>query len=131
MLAERKSLLADRTPAPAHLFVHPSDYPDRYQPSRREPSLIFHGVSGHWRQVRSMTLTFLCEAASVRALKPLFYQATESANDIALSKALFEGPQPKALCLSPLPSLTAHLHESVMPAGIDWESLASGYRTAN
>ncbi|MEI9807507.1 MAG: hypothetical protein WDO16_06250 [Bacteroidota bacterium] len=108
------------------LVVFPSDYPDRYQVKYRDQHFIFHTENCHWRQVTNTTFTFLMQVKDVKRYKPILLKASVKANDAYLSKKIFgkNNFTGKSLCVSPIPSLTAHMHINTLPPLIDWKSVA-------
>jgi len=48
------------------LFIFPPDYPDRYDPGNRKSSLILFSNDCHWREVSSITLTFLAKSSTIK-----------------------------------------------------------------
>jgi hypothetical protein len=118
------------------LFVHPADYPDRY----RNPDpftgqaegryAVFCSGRCHWREVPSATYTWLVQVGTLRAQWALFrdnldHHARFGTGDQYLGEAIFA--RPDALCLSPMPSLSTHLHEGVMSPLVNWRAEASPY----
>lgn len=117
--------LSDR---PITLFL--PDYPDRYFPTERKPSLIFKAPSSHWRQTTNTTFSYLTQARWVKKFQPVFLKASVGANDGYLSRRLYSPNlyldflmQNRGLCLSPIPGLSTHTHEGTMTPSVDWESL--------
>lgn len=110
------------------LFIHPSDYPDRYTDRGRSRfSLIFQSPIPpytHWRQIQNSTFTFATQVKNIRHFEKTFMASCVGAHDGLLSR-LFRGWPllPKSLCVSPIPSLAAHLHTHTLPRGGEWESL--------
>jgi hypothetical protein len=114
--------LADELP---ELVIFPPDYPDRYQPKDREPSFIFPSSHCHWRQVVNTTFTLLLQVKTLKRHLHIFEKASKGANDAYLSKSLYgrNGFGKKCLCLSPMPGLTSHMHETTISPLINWEQL--------
>lgn len=112
------------------LFLHPPDYPDRYLARYRRPSWLFVSPDCHWRQIDSATFSFMAETSSLRKYEGVLRRSAIGAKDRFLSRRLF-GPRligSPALCLSPMPGLSTHLHESVMTPLVDWNDLYEQYR---
>ncbi len=110
------------------LFIYPADEPDRYKINEKNLTHLFLGKYNHWRQVSNTTFTFMTTVKTFKKHQRLFVKSTVGANDGFWSKSLFTkwiyGDwffKNKALCLSPVPSLTAHFHESSLPPFIDWK----------
>lgn len=119
----------NREVARTDVVIFPTDYPDRYQADRRKRSYIFVSSDCHWRQVTSTTFTFMAPASFIKKNRSVFDKASHNADDGLFSRALFGKKRfyNKALCLSPIPSLTAHMHTGVLPALIDWEPITKEY----
>jgi hypothetical protein len=115
-----KSALARLLRKPVVLFL--SDYPDRYQAEQLEPSFILGCPGSHWRQVRNVTFSFLTEVRCVKEYRSILMKSSVGARDGWLSRKLFRSKG--LLCLSPMPGLTAHLHERCMSPHIDWQEIA-------
>ncbi len=134
-LADRKNILATARgkggdPAGRPLFIHPPDYPDRYLARYRRPSWLFVSPGCHWREVDSVTFTFLAETSSLRMYESVLRRSAIGAKDRFLSRRLF-GPRligRPALCLSPVPGLSTHMHEPVMTPLGPWKDLCERYR---
>lgn len=107
------------------LVIHPTDYPDRYLKTHRKQSFIFVSKYCHWRQISNTTFTFLTEAKTVKNYYKVFLEASNGANDGVLSKKIFGRLNfiNKALCVSPMPSLTAHMHNTTLSPLVDWEKI--------
>lgn len=106
------------------LFVFPSDYPDRYLPRDRRPAFVFAAKSEHWRQISHTTHTFMAEAKTLRRFQDALRESIPGCRDGLLSRRIYGGVlgRDKALCLSPLPGLSAHFTEGVMPPYVDWRA---------
>ncbi len=117
-------------PARADLVIFPPDYPDRYGGKYRRFSLVFHGQRWHWRQVTDTTFTFLLQGRTFARHRPLLMRASTGANDRYLSQKLFGRWQffNKPLCVSPMPSLSTHMHSNVMSPVVDWLPIAERNR---
>ncbi len=119
-----------------HLYVHPCDYPDRYmRPDRYtgridDRYMVFCSALCHWRQVPSATYTWLTKIGTLRAQWALFrdnldHHARFGTGDQYLGEAVFK--RSNALCISPVPGLSTHLHEGVMSPLVDWRAEAAHY----
>ncbi len=106
-------------------IVFPVDYFDRY--TEPYPSHIFMGAYNYWRSVRHTTFTFMADRRILEAYgnvyKELAKRNTDSvgsgAEDDTINK-IYE----KELCVSPLPSLAAHLGPTPpLPPFVDWETV--------
>lgn len=117
-------------PAQADLVIFPTDYPDRYGGKYRRFSLVFHGQQGHWRQVTDTTFSFLIQGRTFRKHRQLLEQCSVGANDRLLSRRLYGRWlfSRKALCVSPMPSLSTHMHSNVMSPVVDWRTVAEHNR---
>ena len=122
ILPERKRLFFSKKNESPALVIFPSDYPDRYT-TNPDQHYIFHSKDTHWRQINNTTFTFLMQAKSVKKYKNVLLKASVKANDAYLSKTLYgrNNFSWKALCLSPIPGLTAHMHINTMSPLIDWK----------
>lgn len=111
------------------LFIFPPDYPDRYDPGNRKSSLILFSSDCHWRQVSSMTLTFLTKSSTFKKHSALYKKA--SVRDRKISRRLFGklgfSFLSSSVCLSPLPGLSTHMHRDTMSPLVDWEKLVLEY----
>ncbi|MFT5376239.1 MAG: glycosyltransferase involved in cell wall biosynthesis [Candidatus Latescibacterota bacterium] len=121
------------------LYIHPCDYPDRYmRPDRYTGALddrylVFCSGHCHWREVPSATYTWLMRVGVLREHLVLFHEniahhARFGTGDQFLGETIFK--REDALCLSPLPSLSTHLHEAVMSPIIDWPGVAAPFDAA-
>ena len=102
--------------------IHPTDYPDRYV--RVYPSYIFLSSDCHWRSVQHTTGTFYIPTSIFKKYKNLYYKFAEinsgkigGGEDATINKVYQSVP-----CLSPIPSLAAHLNDDTLPPFIDWKS---------
>jgi hypothetical protein len=113
-----------------NLVIHPCDYPDRYNMKYRSKSFIFHTQDAHWRQITDTTFTFLMEASAVKKHKKVLFKSSIRANDRYLSKKLYGNSFffNKLLCVSPIPSLSTHMHTDTMSPVIDWKLLVDELR---
>ena len=111
------------------LVIFPPDYPDRYALYEREPWIVFLSSRSHWRQVANTTLTLLTQRRTIVQHQDLLMRVSAGADDAMLSRELYgrEGFRERALCLSPLPGLTTHLHEGTATPLVDWEAVLRPY----
>jgi hypothetical protein len=118
--------------AKADLVIFPPDYPDRYGGKYRRFSLVFHAGLSHWRQVTDTTFTFLLQGRTFRKYRHVLMKASTGANDRYLSRKLYGRWHflNKALCVSPMPSLSTHMHGNVMSPLVDWQAVAEHNRVA-
>ena len=105
------------------LFIHPTDYPDRYN---RDEDLyqkwyIFTSNFSHWRQIYNTTYTFLCSVKSFKKYYEIFMQSAQNWDDGLFSDKVYW--RDDVICLSPLPSLACHMHEVTMSPFIDWKGV--------
>jgi len=112
-------------PGKLDLVIFPPDYPDRYLGKNRRFSLVFHGERWHWRQVSNVTFTFMLKLSTFRRHRKLLEFSATGANDAHLSRRLFGRYHflGRALCLSPMPALSTHMHMTTMSPVVDWEAL--------
>lgn len=111
-------------------LVFPCDYPDRYAPFYMEKSFIFKTKTLHWRQIRDITFTFLVKTNTFKKHRKVFERSANRANDRFLSRKLLGNKffYSKLLGLSPLPSLSCHMHRETMSHVVDWEKVVKDYR---
>jgi hypothetical protein len=109
----------------APLFIHPADYPDRYEAAKRQFSLVFITRLNHWRQISSTTFTFLGEVRSIKRFEKYIRESSVGARDDYLSRHLYSHVFffGRGLCLSPIPGVSTHMTDGVMSPIVDWESL--------
>ena len=100
--------------------VHPTDYPDRYV--KVYPAYIFLSKDCHWRSISHTTGTFFIPKNVFVKYKQLYYKFAEinsgkvgGGEDITVNKVYEEVP-----CLSPIPSLAAHMNDDTLPPFVDW-----------
>ena len=107
------------------LVIHTPDYPDRYLPKYLRFSLIFISKYCHWRQITNTTFTYVMQAKTVRKYKDILLRSSIGADDGFLSRRLFAGLRlgDNALCVSPIPGVSTHMHEEVMTPLVDWEKV--------
>jgi len=110
----------------ADLIIHPPDYPDRYLPYWKRPSYVFISKYCHWRQITNTTHTFLMHSETLHKFKDSIIASSHGPSDSVLSQKVYGKFffQRKAICISPIPGLSCHLHESVLTPIIDWKELA-------
>jgi len=113
------------------LFIFPPDYPDRYFPKYRRHSLIVQSSDCHWRQITNITFTFLAKASTVKKNLTLLEEASQKANDSLLSRKLFGhfGFLASAICFSPMPGLSTHMHVNSMTPLREWEKITAVYKS--
>ncbi len=109
----------------APLIIHPTDYPDRYLPDRRQFALLFMTRYNHWRQISSTTHTFMAEAGTIRRYEQIIRQSSMPPEDFYLSRHMYSHVffRGRGLCLSPIPGVATHMTKGVMTPLVDWESL--------
>jgi hypothetical protein len=112
------------------LIIHPPDYPDRYLERQRQQSYLFLAPDRHWRQIANTTFTLMAEAKTFRKFEPTFMKSASGADDGLLSSKVYGKRRfrAKALCLSPIPGLTTHMHEGVMTPLVDWEAIHKRFK---
>ena len=108
-----------------NIVIFPCDYPDRYNLKYRAKDFIFHTTNSHWRQVSDTTFTFLMQVKDVKKNQAILMQSANRANDRYLSKKLFGKTffYRKFLCVSPIPSLTSHMHVETMSPLMNCEQI--------
>jgi hypothetical protein len=131
---QRRSLwlenVAVRGLARRPLFIYPPDYPDRYLSGKRRFSLIFLSRHTHWRQVGNTTFTMMAQAATLVRYRRVIDRAADGARDGYLSRKLYGNLSftGRGLCVSPMPGLATHMHESTMTPLVDWSALCMRLR---
>lgn len=109
------------------LFLFLPDYPDRYIPKYRKHALIVTTSSLHWRQVSHITFSFIAKSSTVKKFHGLLHKAAHRANDRMLSRKLFGrlgyGVGSRAVCFSPIPGLSTHMHRDTMTPLVDWQAI--------
>jgi hypothetical protein len=120
--SKKLSFLYNNKPS---LAIFPCDYPDRYQQNLLQQHFIFTTKNCHWRQVSNTTFTFLLQAKDVKKYHQTLIKSSTKANDGYLSKKLFgtKNFNNKLLCLSPIPSLTTHMHTNTMAPLVNWKKV--------
>ncbi len=109
----------------APLIIHPADYPDRYEPTRRQFSLLFVTRLNHWRQISDTTHTFLAEAGTIRRYEKIIRQSSMPPRDFYLSRHMYSHVffRGRGMCVSPIPGVATHMTEGVMTPLVDWQNL--------
>lgn len=104
------------------LIIHPSDYPDRYDPQWKRLSFIFLSKYCHWRQISNTTHTFLLQSKTLKKFEKHIKLSAEGPSDSELSRKIYGRIffMNKALCVSPIRGLSTHMTEGVMTPLIDW-----------
>ena len=112
------------------IIIHTPDYLDRYIERYLQYSLIFVSRMCHWRQVSYTTFTVLMQVSTFKRYKEIMFYTTHGADDGYLSHALYGGVYfgDRALCLSPIPGVSTHMHDGVMTPLVDWETLVNEYK---
>jgi hypothetical protein len=108
------------------LLIFPCDYPDRYYSKQISKSFIYIIEKSYWRQVNDVTFTFLIQSKTFKKHQKTFNKSAHKANDRFLSRKLI-GKQfffNKTFCLSPMPSLSNHMHTETMSPVVNWEQVA-------
>jgi len=108
------------------LVLFTSDQPYYYTKKRKSSSLIFSTSNSYWRQIPTTTFTFFIEGKNFQKYYDLFYRTSYGASDFYLSETLFGRFLFKFrpfLNITPMPSISAHLHEGVLSPYLDWESI--------
>lgn len=113
------------------LFIHPSDYPDRYLRRDRRPSYLFAAPDGHWRQTSHTTHTLMATGRTLRRFQTELRASVKGPNDKVLSHRTYGGvfERTKALCVSPLPGFACHFTDGVMSPFVDWAAEVERNRT--
>ncbi|MVO10615.1 hypothetical protein GOQ30_15685 [Flavobacterium sp. TP390] len=108
-----------------NLIIHPCDYPDRYNLKYLSKNFIYHTDLCHWRQITDTTFTFVMQVKDVKKKKKVLLKSSYRANDRYLSKKMYGRSFffKKFLCLSPLPSLSTHMHVETMSPLVNWKVL--------
>lgn len=95
-------------------FAVSYDYPDRYKDPR--PCHVVLGKDRHWRTIDSCTMTVVALGARWLDIMPELKNAAPTSND-----RMFEDIFKQIPCLSPMPSLSAHLTDYHLSPLVDWE----------
>lgn len=103
------------------LVIHPCDYPDRYETQYSEKNFIFHTSNSHWRQISDTTFTFLMQVKDIKDKRRILLKSSFRANDRYLSTTLYGKSFffKKMLCVSPIPTLTSHMHTQTLSPFFD------------
>lgn len=129
-------------------FYHPTDYPDQYRDERNRRSFIYLNPRGGWfREVDSTTCTKACTVKTYKKYAALmkdcavrkkigYNQAAEpvyndiGADDGRLSEIFghknsmgYISLKQEAVCFSPIPGDSAHMHEGTMSYFINWNQI--------
>lgn len=110
-----------------NLVIFPCDYPDRYKYNYSEKNFIFKTSNSHWRQVSDTTFTFLMKVSDIKRHSKILLNSANRANDRYLSIKLY-GKYfflNKLLCVSPIPSVTTHMHIETMSPLMDCKTLVN------
>ncbi|MBN8223068.1 MAG: hypothetical protein J0L53_19290 [Spirochaetes bacterium] len=112
------------------LFIHPADYPDRYETHWKRHSFLFLSKYCHWRQISHTTFTFMGQVKSLRKFEKYLFHSAHTAHDGYLSRKLygrlfFFG---RGIAVSPIPGHATHMHEHTMTPLVDWQSLVQKYQ---
>ncbi len=107
------------------LIIHTPDYPDRYDPPWKRLSFIFLSKYCHWRQISNTTHTFLLQSSTVKQFEKYIKASALGPSDSKLSEKVYGRIffKNKALCVSPIKGLSAHMHEGVMTPLVDWKKI--------
>jgi hypothetical protein len=97
-------------------FAVSYDYPDRY--SNPVPARVLLGLDRHWRTINSSTMTVIAKGKVWLSRIDSLKQAAPTSND-----KVFEDLYQKIACISPLPSLSAHMTDRHLSPFIDWNKL--------
>jgi hypothetical protein len=97
-------------------FAVSYDYPDRY--SNPVPARVLLGVDRHWRTINSSTMTVLAKGKTWLTCIDALKDAAPTSND-----KVFETLYKNIACISPLPTLSAHMTDRHLSPFIDWNKL--------
>ena len=105
------------------LIIHPSDYPDRYEPPWKRFSYIFLSKYSHWRQISNTTHTFLLQSRTLKQFETSIKSSAEGPSDAHLSEKVYGRIffKNKALCVSPIRGLSTHMTKGVMTPLVNWD----------
>jgi hypothetical protein len=128
LLRQARYLRVDLAGKP--LVIHPPDYPDRYKRKYMQFALVFLSTYCHWRQVSNTTFTFMAQAKTFRAYRKILDKSTHGAADGYLSRNMYARTtfRGRALCLSPIPGVSTHMHDGVMTPLVNWDEVYQSYR---
>lgn len=106
-----------------NILIFPCDYPDRYRKDLMQKHYIYQTSNSHWRQVSDITFTFLLESKSFKKHYKTIYKSANRANDRFLSNNLLGNRFffTSLLALSPIPSLSCHMHTETMSNIVNWK----------
>lgn len=94
-------------------FAVSYDYPDRYRDPK--PTKILLGPDRHWRMIDSSTMTVMAKGQTWLRFMDILKQAAPTSND-----KVFEEIYQQVACLSPIPSLSAHMTDAHLSPFINW-----------
>lgn len=116
-------LIGDLSKTP--VIIHTPDYPDRYDPPWKRLSFVFLSKYCHWRQISNTTHTFLLESSTIKKFEKYIKASAIGPSDSKLSDKVYGRFffRNKALCISPIRGLSAHMHEGVMTPLVDWRTI--------
>lgn len=97
-------------------FAVSYDYPDRY--ANMVDCKILLGLDRHWRTINSSTMTVLAKGKTWLQYVSKLEQAAPTSND-----KVFEELYLKTPCISPLPSISAHMTDRHLSPLVDWSKL--------
>ena len=97
-------------------FAVSYDYPDRYVDV--VDSKILLGLDRHWRTINSSTMTVLAKGSLWLKVIEALNVAAPTSND-----KVFEDIYKQIPCISPLPSICAHMTDRHLSPFIDWNKL--------
>lgn len=108
------------------IFIHPPDYPDRYDPPWKRHSFLFLSKYCHWRQISNTTHTFMAESKTLKRFDKEIKASAVGPSDSKLSEKVYGRIffKNRALCLSPIKGLSTHMTEGVMTPFVDWEAIS-------
>ena len=112
-------------------IIHPVDYFDRYVNNNPEkniyPSIIYTGEYNYWRSIRHSTFTVLVSNTILKKHWDTYMRladVTETFNGSGGEDETINTIYTTELCISPLPSLTAHLSPQLqLPPFILWKKI--------
>ena len=97
-------------------FAVSYDYPDRY--ANMVDCKVLLGLDRHWRTINSSTMTVLAKGKTWLQYFNELEQAAPTSND-----KVFEELYLKTPCISPLPSISAHMTDRHLSPLVDWNKL--------
>ena len=102
------------------VVIFPCDYPDRYQAPYE--SVVLLSGRRYWRTVLHSTGTFLTSRANLERFWPIYERFTHFGVDPNVGEAnTVNLIYRQTACLSPMPSLTKHMHEGLDSPFTRWE----------